>query len=95
MIIAAPTTQMLRAEAARNTKYLQEILAELSLVLHAEKSRNLILRPKLLPKGIFRRTDIQSCPSTKKRIEAQLQAIAATRQKRRSSLQTGIFPKLE
>ena len=56
------------AEAARNVKYLQEILAERSLVLNAEKSQYLILRPKLPPKGIFRRTEDQSCPNTKKRI---------------------------
>ena len=76
ILISSATLEGLRAAAARNVEYLRQVLQELSLELNDTKTKNLILHPRLLPAGIYRRSPATTYPSTKARVEAQHREVA-------------------
>ena len=65
VLISAPALEILRKEAEVSAAYLRQILRELPLQLSEEKNRNLVLRPGLHPRGVFRRMAHQKYSRTK------------------------------
>ena len=77
LVICAPADEELRVATVGNVGCLGALLAGVSLILCADKSRKIVLRPHLLPEGIYRWTAAQTFPDTKKRVMTQLRAVAA------------------
>ena len=72
-VVVADSLEMSSKLAVFSAQTMEKVLRPKHLSMQRAKTQNLLYEPRLIPMGLFRRDDRTRVPSTKKRIQEQLQ----------------------